>query len=163
MNQVCRRLLVLHSSGNSTLISSCFVFEGPKKMYDSCTFTEQCQRLHNLSVCDTEIGKFLFCTCQPGYWIREDRVNTGECYGNDNDNTPIQYTVNLRTVKIGNFHMKKCDNFLIFAQNIDRVNTHFIYISSVRGYSNTDMLACWGSGRGQNVIKIHHALWSKDK
>ena len=80
----CRRLTFLHIkfSGYSFLISSLLVFKGPKKMYDSCTFTGQCQRLHNLSVCDTEIGKFLFCTCQPGYWIREDRVDTGECYGN---------------------------------------------------------------------------------
>ena len=35
------------------------------------------------------------------------------------DITPIQYTENFRTVKIGNFHIKNCDNFLIFAQNID--------------------------------------------
>ena len=35
------------------------------------------------------------------------------------DNTSIQYTENFRTVKIGNFHLKNYENFLIFAQNIN--------------------------------------------
>ena len=34
-------------------------------------------------------------------------------------NKPFQNTAIFKTVKIDNFHMKKCDIFLIFAQNID--------------------------------------------
>ena len=36
------------------------------------------------------------------------------------DNTPMQYTAILKGCKYGNFQMKNCDFFLIFAQNIDR-------------------------------------------
>ena len=32
---------------------------------------------------------------------------------------PIQNSAIFKTVKIDNFHMKKCDIFLIFAQNIN--------------------------------------------
>ena len=32
----------------------------------------------------------------------------------------MQYTALFLNCKNGNFHMKKCDIFLIFAQNIDR-------------------------------------------
>ena len=35
------------------------------------------------------------------------------------DNTPIQYIVIFHGCKNGNFQMKNCDSFLIFAQNID--------------------------------------------
>ena len=35
------------------------------------------------------------------------------------DNTPMQYTAIFHGCKIDNFQMKKCDIFLIFAQNID--------------------------------------------
>ena len=34
-------------------------------------------------------------------------------------NMPIRNTAIFKNVKIDNFHMKKCDIFLIFAQNID--------------------------------------------
>ena len=35
------------------------------------------------------------------------------------DKMPIQNTAIFKNVKIDNYHMKKCDIFLIFAQNID--------------------------------------------
>ena len=35
----------------------------------------------------------------------------------------VQYTAIFHGCKNGNFRMKKCDSFLIFAQNIDRGNT----------------------------------------
>ena len=35
------------------------------------------------------------------------------------DNKPIQYTAIFHGCKNGNFQMKKCHSFLIFAQNID--------------------------------------------
>ena len=35
-------------------------------------------------------------------------------------NMSVQYTAIFHGCKNGNFQMKKCDNFLIFAQNIDR-------------------------------------------
>ena len=35
-------------------------------------------------------------------------------------NTPMQYTAIFHGCKNGNFKMKNCDIFLIFAQNIDR-------------------------------------------
>ena len=35
------------------------------------------------------------------------------------ENTPVQYTAIFHSCKSDNFQMKKCDNFLIFAQNID--------------------------------------------
>ena len=35
------------------------------------------------------------------------------------ENTPMQYTAIFHGCKNDNFQMKKCDNFLIFAQNID--------------------------------------------
>ena len=35
------------------------------------------------------------------------------------DNTPTQYTVIFHSCKNGNFQMKNCDIFLIFAQNIE--------------------------------------------
>ena len=35
------------------------------------------------------------------------------------ENTPMQYTAIFHRCKNDNFHMKKVDNFLIFAQNID--------------------------------------------
>ena len=56
---------------------------GPNKLLDRCTFTEQCRRLHNLSLCDhlPEIKRFTLCTCQVGYWIRDDLVEIGQCYG----------------------------------------------------------------------------------
>ena len=34
-------------------------------------------------------------------------------------NTPMQYTAKFHGCKNGHFHMKNCDIFLIFAQNID--------------------------------------------
>ena len=36
------------------------------------------------------------------------------------ENTPMQYTAIFHSCKNNNFHMKNCDIFLIFAQNIDR-------------------------------------------
>ena len=36
------------------------------------------------------------------------------------ENTPMQYMAIFNGCKIDNFHMKNCDIFLIFAQNIDR-------------------------------------------
>ena len=36
------------------------------------------------------------------------------------ENTPMQYNVIFYSCKNDNFQMKKCDIFLIFAQNIDR-------------------------------------------
>ena len=36
------------------------------------------------------------------------------------DNTPMQYTAIFHGCKNDNFHMKNCDIFFIFAQNIDR-------------------------------------------
>ena len=38
-------------------------------------------------------------------------------------NTPMQYTAIFHGCKNGNFQMKKCEIFLIFAQNIDREYT----------------------------------------
>ena len=35
-------------------------------------------------------------------------------------NMPVQYTAIFQGFKNGNFQMKKCDSFLIFAQIIDR-------------------------------------------
>ena len=35
-------------------------------------------------------------------------------------NMPVQYTALFHGCKNGNFQMKKCDIFLIFAQSIDR-------------------------------------------
>ena len=35
------------------------------------------------------------------------------------ENTPMQYAVIFKGCKNGNFQMKNCDIFLIFAQNID--------------------------------------------
>ena len=35
------------------------------------------------------------------------------------ENMPIQYTTIFQGCKNGNFQMKKCDMFLIFAKNID--------------------------------------------
>ena len=35
------------------------------------------------------------------------------------ENMPMQYTAIFHGCKKDNFQMKKCDNFLIFAQNID--------------------------------------------
>ena len=35
-------------------------------------------------------------------------------------NVSVQYTVIFHGCKNGNFHMNKCEIFLIFAQNIDR-------------------------------------------
>ena len=37
----------------------------------------------------------------------------------DNDNMSMQYTAIFNGCKNGNFQMKNCDIFLIFAQNID--------------------------------------------
>ena len=42
---------------------------------------------------------------------------------NHYDNPPMQYTSIFHGCKIVNFHMKKCDTFLIFVQNID--NSYF--------------------------------------
>ena len=36
-----------------------------------------------------------------------------------NNNTPMQYKCDFSALKFGNFHMKKCDIFLVFAQNIN--------------------------------------------
>ena len=35
-------------------------------------------------------------------------------------NMSVQYTAIFHGCKNGNFQMKKCENFIIFAQNIDR-------------------------------------------
>ena len=35
------------------------------------------------------------------------------------NNTPMQYKCDFGALKFGNFHMKKCDIFLVFAQNIN--------------------------------------------
>ena len=39
--------------------------------------------------------------------------------GTHYENTPMQYTVIFHARKNDNFHLKMCDYFLIFAQNID--------------------------------------------
>ena len=41
-----------------------------------------------------------------------------------NGNTPMQYTAIFHGYNNDNFHMKNCDIFLIFAQNIDQ-NIYF--------------------------------------
>ena len=65
--------------------------------------------------CADRTGK----TGQTGRMNRLMRVFAWRKYHIHYENTPMQYTVFFHGCKIENFHMKKCDIYLIFVQNID--------------------------------------------
>ena len=52
-------------------------------------------------------------------------INTGTAKTHY-ENMPMQYTAFFHGCKNDNFQMKKVDNFLIFAQNIDRGYTIYV-------------------------------------
>ena len=67
------------------------------------------------------------------------------------ENTPMLYTAIFHGCKKDHFQIKKCDNFLIFAQNIDR------------GYSLEPPHRSWVHVRTASVLTSTHDLCFRSK